>query len=256
MIKFFRKIRRNLISEGKTVKYLKYSIGEIVLVVIGILIALQINNWNENRKDRIEETNILANLIEDLKADIHGYYESIDWLKSRQAHVDSVLMYLDNPNVAVNDAKLTHWLITSGYILDYTPVYPTYTEIIGSGKLSLIKSEEIKRELANYKSNFDNDIRVFRSYDVGIKRIEFIALSCIFGKPLGQFFGDDYETLNKNVKVDRDKLLNDEELHDLLKHNAYHTQVEINMKALEYIPMAEALVTMIETEVKNYNENE
>ena len=48
MIKFFRKIRQNLLSEGKSRKYFKYAIGEIVLVVIGILIALQINNWNEN----------------------------------------------------------------------------------------------------------------------------------------------------------------------------------------------------------------
>jgi len=49
MIKYFRKIRQNLLSEGKTGKYLKYAIGEIVLVVIGILIALQINNWNSQR---------------------------------------------------------------------------------------------------------------------------------------------------------------------------------------------------------------
>ena len=51
MIKFFRNIRRSLLSEGKTSKYLKYAVGEIVLVVIGILIALQINNWNEHRKE-------------------------------------------------------------------------------------------------------------------------------------------------------------------------------------------------------------
>ena len=55
MIKFFRKIRQNLLVENKTGKYLKYAIGEIVLVVIGILIALQINNWNENRKDNFVE---------------------------------------------------------------------------------------------------------------------------------------------------------------------------------------------------------
>ena len=55
MIKFFRKIRQNLLSEGKTRKYLKYAIGEIIHVVIGILIALQINNWNNNmQQDKLE----------------------------------------------------------------------------------------------------------------------------------------------------------------------------------------------------------
>jgi hypothetical protein len=62
MIKFFRKIRKNLIKERKTSKYFKYALGEIVLVVIGILIALQINNWNEDRKDNSEEQKILINL--------------------------------------------------------------------------------------------------------------------------------------------------------------------------------------------------
>jgi len=62
MIKFFRNIRQNLIMESKTSKYLKYAIGEIVLVVIGILIALQINNWNQSRLDKIEEKNILIAL--------------------------------------------------------------------------------------------------------------------------------------------------------------------------------------------------
>jgi len=49
MIKFFRNIRKKLLAEGKTTNYLKYAVGEIVLVVIGILIALQINNWNSER---------------------------------------------------------------------------------------------------------------------------------------------------------------------------------------------------------------
>ena len=71
MIKFFRKIRQNLLSEGKTGKYLKYAIGEIVLVVIGILIALSINNWNENKKNinqsRKHLETIRLNLEDDIK---------------------------------------------------------------------------------------------------------------------------------------------------------------------------------------------
>ncbi|MFI1770196.1 DUF6090 family protein [Thalassobellus citreus] len=66
MIKFFRKIRQNLLSEGKTEKYFKYAIGEIILVVIGILIALQINNWNEAKKEEKQETQIYKELKSDL----------------------------------------------------------------------------------------------------------------------------------------------------------------------------------------------
>ncbi|MBO3115440.1 hypothetical protein J4050_01695 [Winogradskyella sp. DF17] len=62
MIKFFRKIRYTLLNENKTGKYIKYAIGEIILVVIGILIALQINNWNQSRKEAKQEQLILKKL--------------------------------------------------------------------------------------------------------------------------------------------------------------------------------------------------
>ena len=69
MIKFFRKIRQDLLSRGKTGKYFKYAIGEIILVVIGILIALQINNWNENRKVNITKQNYYQQILTDLESD-------------------------------------------------------------------------------------------------------------------------------------------------------------------------------------------
>lgn len=74
MIKFFRKIRQNLIAEGKTTKYFKYAIGEIILVVIGILIALQINNWNEDLKNSKQEQEILTQLV----AEYQSNYEQIE----------------------------------------------------------------------------------------------------------------------------------------------------------------------------------
>lgn len=67
MIKFFRKIRYNLMEQSKTGKYFKYAIGEIILVVIGILIALSINNWNEGRKEVIKERQLLNNLQGEFK---------------------------------------------------------------------------------------------------------------------------------------------------------------------------------------------
>ena len=77
MIKFFRRIRQNLLSEGKTGKYLKYAIGEVLLVVIGILIALQINNSNELRKANEEEAILLSDLKEDFIATRLNFLETI-----------------------------------------------------------------------------------------------------------------------------------------------------------------------------------
>ena len=69
MIKLFRNIRKNLLNEGKTSKYFKYAIGEIILVVIGILIALSINNWNQNRINETKLKSYLTELVKDLKND-------------------------------------------------------------------------------------------------------------------------------------------------------------------------------------------
>ncbi|MGA8854790.1 MAG: DUF6090 family protein [Christiangramia sp.] len=69
MLQFFKKIKNKLLTESKFTKYLIYALGEIVLVVIGILIALQINNWNESRKIRVREISQLKSIQEDIMLD-------------------------------------------------------------------------------------------------------------------------------------------------------------------------------------------
>lgn len=90
MIKFFRKIRQNLLSEGKTGKYLKYAIGEIILVVIGILLALQLNNLNESKKERIYEIKMLNEVKLALQNDISYYRRMV----SRMSILDSSATHL------------------------------------------------------------------------------------------------------------------------------------------------------------------
>ncbi|HAT67789.1 MAG TPA: hypothetical protein DCS66_24850, partial [Flavobacteriaceae bacterium] len=109
MIKFFRKIRQNLISQGKTAKYLKYAIGEIALVVIGILIALQINNWNETRKEKKVETVILSILLEDLKS---AKFFSEEYIASEQYYLDIIETVLHKDSIRVvleDDVKTTEY---------------------------------------------------------------------------------------------------------------------------------------------------
>jgi len=112
MIKFFRHIRQNLIMENKTGKYLKYAIGEIILVVIGILIALSINNWNEFNKERKLEQKVLTELLTSLE---HNYSQMIsdsvhrsNWNRSSDIiinHLEQDGAYSDTLNKHFQEAR-------------------------------------------------------------------------------------------------------------------------------------------------------
>jgi hypothetical protein len=91
MISFFRKIRHNLLNEGKTARYFKYAIGEIMLVVIGILIALQINNWNEEKKSLQKGLDILVDVRENIESNTIQFQADIDTNKNVINSIDFVL---------------------------------------------------------------------------------------------------------------------------------------------------------------------
>jgi hypothetical protein len=103
MIKFFRKIRYDLMEKNKTGKYLKYALGEIILVVIGILIALQINNWNENKKRTASEVKHLKELksdiietLKDAKRDVNLYRNDIQSIIYLQDFFFNKIAYHDS----------------------------------------------------------------------------------------------------------------------------------------------------------------
>ncbi len=96
MIKFFRNIRQNMIKENKVSKYLLYAIGEIVLVVIGILIALSLNNWNEVTKQIKEEEEILVSLKEELRNNIAILNTSIQENKDYRNHTNLFIDSISN----------------------------------------------------------------------------------------------------------------------------------------------------------------
>ena len=104
MIKFFRKIRQNSLKENRFVNYLKYAFGEIVLVVIGILIALQINNWNENRKSSKIRNNYYKQVLQDLAKDTIYIHNNITYLDTS---ISSYQNYLDKLSKAesINDVR-------------------------------------------------------------------------------------------------------------------------------------------------------
>ena len=106
MINFFRKIRKRLADDNKPLKYARYAVGEIVLVVIGILIALSINNWNERNKERIKEREILIDLAETLEINIKTLKTNIEQLKSFDRSSEIVLASLYNKRPFVDSMEV------------------------------------------------------------------------------------------------------------------------------------------------------
>ncbi|MGB5243478.1 MAG: DUF6090 family protein [Lutimonas sp.] len=140
-------------------RYLKYAIGEIVLVVIGILIALQINNWNEGRKDRIEEKKFLIRFDEEISTNIESISNSITLNKNRKQRAEFLMKTIDSPLLLENSA--TYFIRSiehSGYT--FYPVISdnTFQEIKSSGKLSLIRNEKIRSALQQYYSWWSFDL--------------------------------------------------------------------------------------------------
>ena len=148
MIKFFRKIRQSLLNEGKTTKYFKYAIGEIVLVVIGILIALQVNSWKEERRNNTKEQQILSQLKEEYTANLLQLEQKIAHRKKIIKAATKVLEYIDEPTKISEDS-----LISQLNILIGNPTFkPIENNLINSGNILLIKNEKLNQLLITWPS--------------------------------------------------------------------------------------------------------
>ncbi|WP_218841857.1 DUF6090 family protein [Winogradskyella ursingii] len=169
MLKFFRHIRQHLLSESKFSKYMLYAIGEIILVVIGILIALQINNWNDNRKNDIKERNVLINLKTDLTADM----QKLDTLKIQfekaaesKEVFESFLYYKDRINIPLSEHFKNQFIHIWG---DFNPNTITIDELKNSNSANLISNPELSRALYALYDNY-NDLST--KLKLGIERTQ------------------------------------------------------------------------------------
>ncbi len=157
MIKFFRKIRQKLLTGNKFSKYLLYAIGEIMLVVVGILIAIQINNWNENRKDRLNEQVIFLNLKQDLETEIINLDNH---LKIQDIIIEDciyILKHFDKNYGFKNNDSL--FLKINSLFIRETPLLTktTFETLKNTGTLNLIKNIDLKKQI----TLFYDDLLIF-----------------------------------------------------------------------------------------------
>jgi len=221
MIPFFRKIRKQHADENQFLKYSRYAIGEIVLVVIGILIALQINNWNEHRKERLIETRYLQNLRTDLKNDSLALLEIRGHRINTTKAAKSLLKIAYSRQIEdVYEVDSLYWAI--GIWWEFIPNDNTFQELVSSGNLNIIQDENIKKSLMKLSKDSEQ-IAVDRDhmrreyeqylYDEMVSSINFLETKSPeqFGEQWETWFYSRRATMNnnkENLTRQYEKLLN------------------------------------------------
>jgi hypothetical protein len=249
MIKFFRKIRQNMLMENKTGTYFKYAIGEIILVVIGILIALSINNWNENRKNSNEGIAILQSLDKNL---ILAKKQSESLVSTEKDSKAVLLLVLgidtitDKNSISDNIFKDAFWNLENNI-----PVINTYTDLKNTNKLGLIKNQKIKEKFTSLEVNLNKlkgflddrlHVQQIRIDDVSENEINFIPL-----------IKSSIPTINiTNEKQNNyEQIINNQRIRNLLGIKLNMTQDVLNYRENLDKEIKE-LIMLIESELHKY----
>jgi hypothetical protein len=179
MINFFRKTRKKLADDNKPMKYMRYAIGEIALVVVGILIALQINNWKIDQFEKKEEINYLNRLLQDLKNNLTEI-ERILVLDQRRLYQCNVTLndmgsnnisfhrnrwQFRNKEFNIDTIKILNQTFGFGltairYYNKFNNSDATYLELIANGKIDLIRDEQLKISVIAYYSTLEDKLQI------------------------------------------------------------------------------------------------
>ena len=181
MIKFFRHIRKSLIQENQMGKYFKYAIGEILLVVIGILIALQINNWNEHRKSLQDQKATIASLKLEFQknlVDLQGNMNTIEKI----INAGSILLEHTGPDYQAGTIKNVDSLISMTIRMAvWDPSLYSLSNIKSAGKLSNLTNAALKDQLIEWESFYTNLLSWYDFYvDGGAKYFDYLEEHALF----------------------------------------------------------------------------
>ena len=244
MIKFLRNIRQQLSSEGKTSEYFKYAIGEIFLVVIGILIALSINNWNQNRIEKQVEKRLLKELLENLSINEKKLENSIEAEYKAIRSIEHVLNVLEN-QLDYNDTMDYHF--GRSEFSDDIVLSSTAFRSIESRGFDIIQSDSLRNSIITL---FDNDYGVLISETIRLEDLfwptallpmkhKHFRIKSMKDSPFNQEFGA--------TPVNYDALLRDQQYHNMLKDRGHFRYQGADLKK-------DALIKTVElkNQIRNY----
>ena len=198
MIKFFRKIRYDLMEKNKTGKYFKYAIGEIILVVIGILIALSINNWNEDRKQGSLELEILKAINLDLAENVIRIQRMITRDSLRIIEYESIIKILKDSTTIYHDSMDTKF----GQITGFSIFFPRKLgyESLKSRGLEIVKNDSLRSKIVYlYDDTYSfNDFYNQQKSRFGEKSKEIVIKYFETDNSLGKNRPNDFIALKEN----------------------------------------------------------
>ena len=268
MFKFFRRIRQKLLAENKFSKYLIYAFGEIVLVVIGILIALQINNWNENRAD----TKRFISELKELKSELLTFDEQLEIrVKSLEA-IEAYGLYLqdfaNDKLTEIDTIRLRKALYYTGYLLVIEKSNSAYLNLVNSGDLKFIRSKDLKKDLSifynksGWRSSFHDNV-IIKSYEEYLRYIhQFTApgsMRTLYNAEQQNIRNDitlkgeaiDALNIPFGTMVDWDKLRSDIHFKTLIDNVLTNRFLQINQYNIENRDDIIRIISLIDKELEN-----
>lgn len=198
MLKFFRRIRQKLIEKGNLKRYMVYAIGEILLVMIGILLALQVNNWNETKKERKKETKLLSQLKSDLNYNLDEIKSLYKGILIRSVAKDSIVSYLADVEIHTEELKMyLHQIQLSGI---FNLANTTYKSIEAGG-IDALSNDALRAKITDmYEFHFRNvEERTKLEYDIITYRLKPIILIHFIPTQISKLHSD--KSIMKDVEI-------------------------------------------------------
>ena len=172
MIKFFRKIRQNLLMENKTGKYFKYAIGEIVLVVIGILIAIQLNEWRNENTNNNQKQNVLRALQLEFQSNLSQLDTVLSYNNKTQKAYPKAMELINRQ--LVKKETFNEAVLYLAFSWSFNPINGALRSAISSGEIHLIKNEHLLELLFSWEDvvkDSAEEMQTLRNYQQDSRRL-------------------------------------------------------------------------------------
>ena len=221
MIGFFRRIRRKLANDNKPIKYARYAFGEIVLVMVGILLALQINNWNENRKNNIIEQGTLLSLKSDLESALVQLDVKLEQNRDFR-NLDSILLDVVHYKKDISTDSLETLALSHIFSPGFDPELGTLNEILSTGKMEIIQNRTLRKHISTWNKYMDELEEVdgkLAHYDLKVKDPLYLKL-LPYKNQIGQQFP------KSNFEWNSKALLQNKKFENMLANYMIYSQIQ------------------------------